>query len=81
MTVLADSPVRGVLEVRVRYALGFLVSIAAIVRYTDGSQYNCGLYSMPLQDWHRILRPLLLEGVKNGTVTLDDDTVPNNAAT
>jgi hypothetical protein len=77
MTLLADKHHPSQLHVRVRYSLAELVSVLLIVRHADGSQYNCGLLSMPLEDWHATVRPMYVREASQGTVRLDDDTVPN----
>lgn len=72
---LADGRPAVRIEIRVRYALADLVSIAVIVRHEDGWQWNAGLLSMPASEWHHDVKPLFEVGARDGRIQMDDDTV------
>ena len=67
------------IEVRVRDALADLVTILVILRRADGTQYNCGLLSMPADEWQHMGQALCAGGIASGRVRMDDDTTVEGA--
>jgi hypothetical protein len=69
-------PLPSRIEIRVCDALADLVSVLVVHRYTDGSQYNAGLLSMPRTDYRGVWLPMfrLGAGLRTGVFFLHDDT-------